>query len=71
VHLPVKNHRFGGRQDEFFRTLREGLRWIDDPDPSPRVPAQPTLRSETHRTSALPTFVPVASHLPFTGAEVS
>jgi dienelactone hydrolase len=24
-----RNHRFDGNQDEFFRTLREGLRWIN------------------------------------------
>ena len=29
VLVPARNHRFDGGRDEFFRALREGLRWID------------------------------------------
>jgi len=51
VLVPAKNHRFGGSQDEFFRTLREGLRWIDGLDPSPRLQA-PTQRACVHARNA-------------------
>lgn len=30
VLVEGRNHRFDGNQDEFFRTLREGLRWINE-----------------------------------------
>ncbi|MGE0882776.1 MAG: alpha/beta hydrolase [Blastocatellales bacterium] len=28
VVIPANNHRFDGNQNEFFRTLREGLQWM-------------------------------------------
>jgi fermentation-respiration switch protein FrsA (DUF1100 family) len=30
VLVPARNHQFGGNQEEFFRTLREALRWIEE-----------------------------------------